>query len=768
MVIALAGLAIADLVVGVSNDAVNFINSAVGSKAISFRTIMIVASLGIACGAIFSSGMMEVARKGIFNPGEFYFDEIMFIFMAVMITDILLLDFFNTLGMPTSTTVSIVFELLGAAVAMSLIKILGAGGSFLEVIDYINTSKASEIIFGILLSVVVAFSVGAMVQWVSRLLLSYDYEKKAKWAGALFAGVALTAINYFILMKGIKGTPLADHSFELIGGVKIIDFLENQAGPIIIASLVFWSLLAYALITLAKVNIYKVIIAVGTFALALAFAGNDLVNFIGVPIAAYQSYEAWAVSGVAATDFNMGILASKVPTPTILLFISGMVMVATLWLSKKARYVTDTEINLAREGEAKERFRPNMLSRNLVKFSMLVNTYTKTVIPAALLNKIDNRFKKPTLALSNEAARDMPAFDMVRAAVNLMVAGILISVATSYKLPLSTTYVTFMVAMGTSLADRAWGSDSAVYRVAGVVNVIGGWFLTALLAFVASGTILAIISYGKGTAVAILLLAAILILARNYISYNKKSKEIRAEDSLRRSESSSIHGVIEESSKNISNVVRRSNKIYGNAINGLAHQDLELLKSNKKQIEKLSSEIEDLRDSIFYFIKNLDENSVAASNFYINILRYLTDLTQSLERIGKVSHKHVHNNHKKLKYNQIKDLKEIEGKLHNILGETKKLFDTHSFEAISKILDKKEDLFSMVSQKIEQQVGRTRVEETSPKNTTLYFAILQESKDLITAAMNLLELYYDKYQDSTFTDSMNFRVRMTSFEDSTN
>ena len=316
MVIALAVLAVADLVVGVSNDAVNFLNSAIGSKAVAFKTVMIVASLGIACGAIFSSGMMEVARKGIFNPGMFSFDNIMIIFMAVMITDILLLDFFNTLGMPTSTTVSIVFELLGAAVAMALIKIGADGGSFSEVTNYINTTKAGQIIFGILLSVVVAFSVGALVQYVSRLLMSYNFEKKAKWVGALFGGVALTAMVYFILMKGIKGADIAKQSFDFIGGATIKDYLENNVLKIVSISFVIWSTLSYIFINFLKINIYKLIILVGTFALALAFAGNDLVNFIGVPIAAWQSFQAFMdptvnVAGLAATEFTMDILGKK-------------------------------------------------------------------------------------------------------------------------------------------------------------------------------------------------------------------------------------------------------------------------------------------------------------------------------------------------------------------------------------------------------------------------------------------------------------------------
>ena len=748
MVIALAGLAIADLVVGVSNDAVNFLNSAIGSKALSFRTIMIVASLGIACGAIFSSGLMEVARKGIFNPGEFYFNEIMFIFMAVMITDILLLDFFNTLGMPTSTTVSIVFELLGAAVAMALIKIAAAGDSFTEVVNYINTTKAMQIILGILLSVLVAFTIGAIVQWVSRVLLSYDFEKKAKWVGALFGGIALAAITYFIFMKGIKGTPYASEEFDLIGGVTIKDFLENEVMIIVVISLIVWTTMSYLLISLTRINIYKVIIGVGTFALALAFAGNDLVNFIGVPIAAYQSYEAWSVSGIPATEFGMEVLATKVPTPTLLLFISGLIMVATLWLSKKARYVTETEINLARAGESKERFQPNILSRNLVRFTLMAARYTNLVVPDSILNRINKRFARNVIKLPKGKTHELPAFDMVRAAVNLMVASILISIATSYKLPLSTTYVTFMVAMGTSLADRAWGTDSAVFRVAGVLNVIGGWFMTAIIAFVAAGAILALISFGKGAAIAILLFVAILLLARNYISHKKKLTIQREEDSLIRAESSSVQGVIEESAQNISNVMKRSGKLYRNSIDGLSRQNLDLLKKNKNNVGKLSTEIDDLRDHLFYFIKNLDENSVEASNLYINILGDLTDITQSLEYITKISHKHVNNNHKKLKYNQFKELAEINQQLDTLFARTKQAFNNRSFEEIGEILKSKHDLNNMVSEKIDRQVERTRTEESSPKNTTLYFSILLETRDLITATMNLLEQYYQRY-DST-------------------
>ncbi|RKR14606.1 phosphate/sulfate permease [Maribacter vaceletii] len=748
MIVALAFLAIADLVVGVSNDAVNFLNSAIGSKAISFKTIMIVASIGIACGAIFSSGMMEVARKDIFNPGEFYFNEIMFIFMAVMITDILLLDFFNTLGMPTSTTVSIVFELLGAAVAMALIKIANNNGAFSEVVQYINTEKAVIIIAGIVLSILIAFTIGALVQWLTRLLISFDFKKKPKWVGAVFGGIALTAISYFILIEGIKGTTLVQHSFKIIGNITLESFIEQKPFLIIFSTFSVLIALSFLLISFTKINIYKLIITVGTFALALAFAGNDLMNFIGVPIAAWQSYEAWEASGVLATKFSMEILSQKVPTPNILLFIAGIIMVVTLWFSSKAKAVVKTSIDLSSQERIKERFQPNFISRSLVRFAVNTSEIFTSILSKNMQDKIEIQFTKTAPIISKDKPQDLPAFDMVRAAVNLMVAGILISIATSFKLPLSTTYVTFMVGMGTSLADRAWGAESAVYRVAGVLNVIGGWFGTALIAFIASGGILTIIYFGKGVAITILLFAVFFLLLRSYISYNRKNKILKEEDSLSKAESSSIQGVIEESAHNVARVVKRANKIFTTSFNSLAKQDLETLKKNKKGVVRLSEEIDDLRDHIFYFIKNLDEASVGASNFYINILGYLQAMTQSLEYIAKVTHKHISNNHKKLKYNQIKELKEIEIELIKLFTDTQIVFENRSFEEIESIVKHKNNLFNLVSEKIEKQVARTRTEESSPKNTTLYFTLLLETKDLITATMNLLESYYKEHDSS--------------------
>ena len=742
MIVALAFLAVGDLVVGVSNDAVNFLNSALGSKAISVRKIMILASLGVLVGSVFSSGMMEVARKGIFNPEMLLFSEIMIIFMAVMITDILLLDFFNTLGLPTSTTVSIVFELLGAAVAVSLIKISGLGNEFGDLVNYINVEKASQIILGILLSVFIAFSIGALVQFLARTILSYNYEQKSKWVGSIFGGVALTSISYFILMKGIKGTFFAKESFDLLDGATISSFLETEVLLISLVSFVLLSLVSYILIFSFKVNIYKLIIGVGTFSLALAFAGNDLVNFIGVPIAAWQSYEAWIASGIPADMFSMEVLSTKVPTPNLLLFLAGMVMVVTLWISSKAKKVTKTEIDLARQGDTKERFQPNFISRGLVRFSYNLAKYTSLIVPKKLRDNINAQFEVPVVEMSSKKAVELPAFDMIRASVNMMVAAILISIATSFKLPLSTTYVTFMVAMGTSLSDRAWGSESAVYRVAGVLNVIGGWFFTAFIAFTAAGFIALLIHLGGPTAIAILIFAALLILGRNYISHRKDLEEEKNSDALTRAESKSIQGVIDESSGNMSKASKKIKKIYSQSIQGLAKGDLSGLKKNRKAVSKYSEEIDDLRNDLFYFIKNLDESTIkGASNFYINVLAYLQDIAESLQYISKITYKHINNNHTNLTFNQIRELKEIDSELNNLYDEIQFIFSKNNFKELNKVINKKQELYSSLKQKIDIQISRTKKDESSPKNTTLYFSILIESKDLVEKTMNLLEMY---------------------------
>jgi len=719
LVAVLAILAIGDLIVGVSNDAVNFLNSAVGSKAISFKTIMVLASLGVACGALFSSGLMEVARKGIFNPGEFYFDEIILIFTAVMLTDILLLDFFNTLGMPTSTTVSIVFTLLGAAVFMSVIKISGDSGNFSEIVNYINTAKAIQIISGILLSVVVALTVGAIVQWISRFFLTYDFENKPTWVSALFGGIALSAITYFILMKGIKGTPFAGLKFDIIGGMKIKDFLETEVLKVSIMNFILWFGVSFSLIKYVKANIYKVIIGIGTFALALAFAGNDLVNFIGVPIAAYQSYEAWVASGALATEFSMGVLSSKVPTPTFLLVISGGIMVITLWLSSKAKKVMKTELDLSDQKSIKERFKPNFISKGIVKTFQVVGTGVNAILPASVQNKIDAQFANSALVLKNQNDKDAPSFDMLRACINLVVASILISIATSYKLPLSTTYVTFMVAMGTSLADRAWQRDSAVYRVAGVLNVIGGWFLTAITAFIVSGIIVTLIYVGGPQAIAIILFIILLIIGKNYLKHRNENADLIDIDGLVKSESSSIIGVMNESTSNVIKVFKRVDKIYAILSEGLAKHDKSVLKKAKKNINRLTDDVEELRENVFYFIKNLEESSLSASNFYIVILSLIQDITDDLEYIVKKSYKHVNNDHSKLKLSQIRDLKDVYELTEAVFHEAMEAFENNSEAKINILLENRAAVLQKLDEKITLKLS-LRAMKKQVQRTPLY------------------------------------------------
>jgi len=738
MLVALAVLAVLDIVVGVSNDAINFLNSAIGSKAISFRTIMIVASLGIFIGAVFSSGMMEVARKGIFNPGEFYFDEIMVIFMAVIITDILLLDFFNTIGLPTSTTVSIVFNLLGASVVMSIFKILDSDTQTLADLGaYINTDKAVTIISGILLSVLISFSVGAFVQWLSRIIFTFQFEKKVKNFGALFGGVALTSITYFIFIKGLKGTP---YYSEMSG------FLKSNELVLVFVSWLVLTLFSYFFQKISQKSILIVIILVGTFGLALAFSGNDLVNFIGVSMAAYHSYEAWSVSGIDPSLFSMESLDKKVPAEPLLLFLAGGIMVVTLWFSKKAKTVAETEIGLSRQHDTHEKFKPNLFSRGIVNVFFRSSSLLSSIMPKALWEKIEESFdRKDTLIINKDQSVDAPAFDMIRASVNLMVAGILISVATAMKLPLSTTYVTFMVAMGTSLADRAWGRESAVYRVAGVLSVIGGWFLTAIGAFIASGIVVYLIRWDKATMIPVLLLLTIMLLIRNFLRHKNKSSQVSHKE-LKMSESSTVQGIISESADNIVNVVTRAKKIYATILKGLSTQDSDVLKKSKKGVAKLDEEIEELRDNIFFLIKNLDETSVRGSSFYILILAYLTDIAQSLEFISKKSFKHVNNQHQKLKFKQFKDLMEIEDRLNMMYDEVVEIFNSRKFERVSLVLAQREEIITFISEKINAQIERTRSEESSPKNTTLYFNILLETKDLVNNILNLLEEYHSSYR----------------------
>ena len=531
LIIFLFVLAVFDLSVGVSNDAVNFMNSAIGSKAASFKVIMVIAAIGIFVGASLSNGMMDIARHGIYQPQHFYFSEIMCILLAVMLTDVVLLDIFNSLGMPTSTTVSLVFELLGGTVAISLIKIANSNGA-LQLGDLLNTDKAFTVILAIFLSVAIAFFFGAIVQYISRLIFTFNYKKHMNYFIGLFGGLAATSILYFMLIKGLKESSFME------GDLKTM--IYSNTDTIVWGALIFFTLLMQVLHWL-KVNVFKVVILLGTFALALAFAGNDLVNFIGVPLAGYSSYmDLMAQGGTTTTDtFLMESLLEPAKTPWYFLVGSGLVMVIALATSKKAQAVIKTSVDLARQSDGNENFGTSPVARVLVRTCNNASNTILSVVPLRVKDWIDSRFNNNEIILEDKAS-----FDLVRASVNVVLSGLLIALGTSLKLPLSTTYVAFMVAMGSSLADRAWGRESAVYRITGVLSVIGGWFITAGAAFIICFFVTMIMYFGGMTAMVIMIGVAAFILIRSNNKYRKKMKSEKQDDVFQQMLSSKDKAVV--------------------------------------------------------------------------------------------------------------------------------------------------------------------------------------------------------------------------------
>ena len=512
LVIFLFVLAIVDLSVGVSNDAVNFLNSAIGARAASFKVIIAIAAVGVFVGAALSNGMMDIARHGIYQPQHFYFSEIMCILAAVMLTDVVLLDIFNSLGMPTSTTVSMVFELVGGTVAIALVKIASSSGA-LQLGDLLNTEKAFTVIMGIFLSVAIAFFFGVIVQYLSRILFSFNYKKSSKYFIGLFGGLAATSIIYFMLIKGLKTSSFMTGEFK--------DMVYANTGMIVLGCMVFFTILMQVLHWL-KVNVFKVVILMGTFALALAFAGNDLVNFIGVPLAGYSSYmDLMAQGGTTTTDtFLMTSLLGPAQTPWYFLVGSGIVMVIALATSKKAQNVVKTSLDLSRQSDGEESFGTSPVARVLVRNCSNISATILSIVPTPVKNWIDSRFDQSEMIMDDKAS-----FDLVRASVNVVLSGLLIALGTSLKLPLSTTYVAFMVAMGTSLADRAWGRESAVYRITGVLSVIGGWFITAGAAFTICFIVALLIYWGGIPALVAMIGLAIYSLVRSHFAYKAKLRK---------------------------------------------------------------------------------------------------------------------------------------------------------------------------------------------------------------------------------------------------
>lgn len=729
-------LAISDLVVGVSNDAVNFLNSAIGSKAASFKVIMFIAALGVVVGATFSSGMMEVARKGIFHPQMFYFSEIMVIFFAVMITDVILLDTFNTFGMPTSTTVSIVFELLGAAVGIAVLKV--ANGSGLMVAEYINSSKALAIISGILLSVVVAFTVGALVQYLSRLIFSFKYQKALKRYGSIWGGLSITAITYFILIKGLKGSTYAD--YVMSDGLILKEWVQVNAFLIIVYCFLAWTILLQILTWLFKINISKVIVLVGTFALAMAFAGNDLVNFIGVPLAGYSSFQEFIANPAADPNaMLMTGLASKVETPFYFLLFAGLIMVVTLYFNKKARRVIKTSIDLSRQDEGTERFGSTLFSKVVVRSAINANKAISGVLPDSFNKFVRKQFD---VSRAEEVIIDgeKPAFDMIRASVNLVVASILISFATSLKLPLSTTYVTFMVAMGTSLADNAWGRESAVYRITGVISVVMGWFLTAIIAFSVAFIVAILSKLGGFAAIVIFIGLAGYSVFRSHVKSKAKEKikdaeqtesEIKAKEILN---SEDLYNDSKMSSVSALDII---SNIYYHMVHGLNSEDRKELSKTVKKAKKFNSDVKIAKDGLKNILPKIGDESIDCAQHYTLVLDSLRDLGNSIQFISLPAFEHVDNNHKPMGDFHQSKLEIISQSVEEICDKAKHIIMEQRFGEIDDLSADSSKLIDEMDEFVIDQLKMLKRNKSGAKNSKLFLDIMSETKTMI---LNLVSL----------------------------
>jgi phosphate/sulfate permease len=735
LVVVLFALAISDLIVGVSNDAVNFLNSAIGSKAAPKWVIFLMASIGVLVGATFSNGMMEVARKGIFHPDQFYFAEIMVIFLAVMITDVILLDLFNTFGMPTSTTVSIVFELLGSAVAVAAVKIKGMGLSVAaELSNYINSSKALAIITGILLSVFIAFTVGALVMYITRFIFSFRYRGPMKYLGSIFGGLAITAITYFIVIKGMKGSSFA--GVELASGETLQDYFNHNVALILLVSFGFWVVFIQLLKWIFNIKILKVVVMVGTFALAMAFAGNDLVNFIGVPVAGFKSFQDWMASGMPADQFSMANLAGKSSTPVFMLIVSGLVMVITLIMSKKARAVTETELNLSRQDAGDERFGSSLAARVMVRGFTNFNKKVQNTLPPAVSNTLKSRFEKFSYYKDDEEA---PAFDKIRASVNLVVASILIALGTSLKLPLSTTYVTFMVAMGTSLSDRAWDRDSAVYRISGVFAVIGGWFLTALIAFSVAGLIALIISLSGKFMIFVFVAVALFMVIRTQILFRKRAQAKVAEEEDNIKEEDETEVIIAKSAKQILKGLDNTTDILEIGMQSFLTEDRSGLRKAEEACKVLSKKAKKNKDKVFKIAEKLMDNSAETTHYYVQMIEHKREMAHAVHYMLSPMIKHVENNHKPFTEDQSVELTATIASVTTILKKISKMVEEQHFEAIDVLIDEIDLVLERLRKNEKQQFKRVKQQLVNTRNSQLYFKIHTELENLLLHSINLVK-----------------------------
>lgn len=723
IVIVLLGLAALDLIVGVANDAVNFLNSSIGSKVAPLWVILTVASIGVMIGTLFSSGMMEVARSGVFYPEKFTFPAIMMLFLAVMLTDVILLDLFNTFGLPTSTTVSLVFELLGAAVAVALFSMWSSGAGE-NLGEFINSGKALAIIGGIFISIAIAFLVGCIIMYVSRLIFSFNYTKPFKYLGAAWGGIAFTAITYFAIFKGLKGSVLVS--------AEMIDFLEHNMGTALLYTFIGWTVFMAILQHLFRVKILKVIVLAGTAALAMAFAGNDLVNFIGVFMAGYDSFQIAREVTAAGGDINqlyMGKLSEPVVANIGWLLGAGILMVLALWFSKKSRSVTETEVNLARKGDGVERFSSSPLSRSMVRGSLNISKSFNKIMPASVKNFVDKRFEP--VELENKAS-----FDLIRASVNLTIAALLISLGTSLKLPLSTTYVTFMVAMGSSLADRAWGRESAVYRITGVFTVVAGWLMTALIAFSVAMIVGSFLMWAGKIAIAVMVLLVIFILIKSGRLHSKrKSREEQQQKIL-----SSEQQLVASCNNDVHQMLEKTLSIYKRVLEGLKEEDRRLVKKATAEAQELYIKFKDKRDyEVVPTLESIQLNELDLEQEYVQLVDYSYEITKSLKVVTENTYHYIDNNHTAFSGEQIEDLTLIYKILSEAFSAYEKMEKSSDYSQFNQIVSMRESILELNPKLTKRQIKRVKAGESTTRSSILFLSLVNESKIITLQSSNLMK-----------------------------
>lgn len=724
-------LAVFDLSVGVANDAVNFLSPAVGAKAAKFRTILIVAAVGIFVGATTSSGMMDIARHGIFTPNFYSFNDVMCIFLAVATTDVILMDIFNTLGMPTSTTVSMVFGLLGGSTALAMTKIWGGQYTYEQLI---NTDKALQVIIAIFLSVAIAFVFGLVVMWLTRIIFTFNYKKHLRWTIALFGGVGVTSIFYFLIVSGLKGS-------NLLKDLGVSDWIDQNHGLLLLYCFCIFTILAEVL-HLLKVNIFKIIVLFGTFSLAMAFAGNDLVNFIGTPLAGLESFLDFTHNGngEAAKSYTMDVLAgeSALPYKHLFLLAAGIIMTTAVCTSKKAHKVVQTTVNLSRQDEGEEVFSSSRIARKTVRSVLNTTNAVSRYIPNNVKSWINTRFNSEEATLD-----DGVAFDLVRASVNLVLAGLLIVVGTTLQLPLSTTYVAFMVAMGSSLADRAWGRETAVYRLTGVITVIGGWFITAGAAFIMSFTIATLNHFGGFVAMLILIGILAAVLINNNKKFNKQQEEnvdtlfrqlVRCHDKQQ-----TWQLLIKHVSQTQSELIDFAQKALNGIVNGMMNEDVRSLRQASHAIEDEKGKWKRYRRKEILGMRKIDYMLAVEKNTWFHLgCNNSTQIIYCLKRMLEPVMEHVDNNFNPLPDNYKSELDPLLNDVCNYLERTKGMISSGDFNTADELLVEGNAIKSRISQIRHQQQDRMQREDSNIKVSLLYLNTLQEMQELVSMMRHLL------------------------------